>query len=298
MNNNSLFYYFVCNVGSESFLKEEIKKFYPELVFSFSKKGMVTFKASKKININNVVFCLFAGEFVKKGSKDIILSHTENIIELDEFYFPINPISLEPGKVYYEMFAINEKEHYLGKFIANENQRYLKEELPLKSPSRAYLKIVEAVSKLNLKLHEDDVALEIGSSPGGATYALLLKGLEVIGVDPGEMHPECLNFKKFKHFKKSIQDFDVKCLDGKKIDWLLVDMNLAPEASLNEIEKIFNYIKKDFKGAFITLKMTKISLVSKLPFYFKIIQRMNLNPKLMTQLPSHKQEFLLFVERA
>lgn len=79
-----------------------------------------------------------------------------------------------------------------------------------------------------------------------------------------------------------------------KVDWLLVDMNLAPEATLHEIEKLIVIHGPNLKGVFLTLKMTKLALVSRLPFYKKLARKMGIDVEFMTQLPSHKQEFLLF----
>jgi hypothetical protein len=80
------------------------------------------------------------------------------------------------------------------------------------------------------------------------------------------------------------------------VQWLFVDMNLPPEGTLREIEKVVEKIRPTFKGAFITLKMTKFELVSRVPMYLTFVSRMGLKVVLATQLPSHKQEFLIYAE--
>lgn len=68
-------------------------------------------------------------------------------------------------------------------------------QLPAEAPSRAWLKLEQALvwaewdlkSKLSGK-----TALELGCSPGGATYALLQHGVRVVGVDPGPMNERVL----------------------------------------------------------------------------------------------------------
>jgi 23S rRNA (cytidine2498-2'-O)-methyltransferase len=152
---------------------------------------------------------------------------------------------------------------------------------------------VEAADRANVVFKKGQLALEIGASPGGASFALLSLGLKVIGVDTGVMDPICLENPDFQHFQKSIQHFDPKYIMD-KIDWLLVDMNIAPEATLHEIEKIILIHGHHLQGVFITLKMTKLHLVERLPFYKKLARRMGIQVELMTQLPSHKQEFLLY----
>ncbi len=73
-------------------------------------------------------------------------------------------------------------------------------------------------------------------------------------------------------------------------------MNLAPEGSLREIEKVVEAIKPSLKGAFLTLKMTKFELVKRVPMYLTIVEKMGLKVVMATQLPSHKQEFLIYAE--
>ena len=163
------------------------------------------------------------------------------------------------------------------------------------SPSRAYLKVLDGVDYVGAKLSAGEHALEIGSSPGGATYALLEKGLSVEGVDPGAMSEICLQHPQFFHHQQSIQDFRVFELRD-HIEWLFVDMNLPPEGTLREIEKVVEKIRPSLKGAFITLKMTKFELVQRVPMYLSIVSKMGLKVVLATQLPSHKQEFLIYAE--
>ena len=140
-----------------------------------------------------------------------------------------------------------------------------------------------------------DSALEIGSAPGGATYALLQRGLSVEGIDPGQMSQVCLDHKKFIHHNVSIQDFRMFSLKN-HINWLYVDMNLAPEASLREIERVVENIMPSLKGVFLTLKMTKLELVKRVPMYLTLVEQMGLRVVMATQLDSHKQEFLIYTQ--
>jgi hypothetical protein len=267
------FFYFICNAGSESFLKEEIKIFYPQLRFAFSAPGFITFKVIEQLPIDfSPVFTQRFGKYVARGTQD----------EMEKL--------LKPGQ---EIIKINESMYYLGtpdsKFKLNNTVHVL----PENSPSRAYLKIVEAAERANIVFQKGELALEIGSSPGGASFALLSQGLKVIGVDTGVMDPVCMDNPDFTHYQKSIQHFDPKYIMD-KVDWLLVDMNIAPEATLHEIEKIILIHGPHLKGVFLTLKMTKLHLVERLPFYKKLARKMGIKVELMTQLASHKQEFLLF----
>ena len=124
---------------------------------------------------------------------------------------------------------------------------------------------------------------------------MLEKGLSVEGIDPALMSEICLNHPKFFHHHIAFQDFKVFELKD-HVQWLFVDMNLPPEGTLREIEKVVEKIRPTLKGAFITLKMTKFELVSRVPMYLTFVHNMGLKVVMATQLPSHKQEFLIYAE--
>ena len=301
----SQFYYFLCNEGSESFLKEEIKCFYPELTFAYSTKGFVTFKENRRLkNKLQITFARHFGEYLDRGLEAVMQKEFDALPGKKIAYHLNGEIikseDLEIGDEVYELIHISSEAVYLGKFkVESERDRLIggfqSMEIPPNAPSRAYLKIIHGAQSAGVSFHSGERAIEIGSSPGGATYALLSLGLEVIGVDPGKMDKICLDNKKFVHHEIAIQDFKVESIK-QPIDWFLVDMNLAPEATIRECEKVLNAIKSTMRGGFITLKMTKQSLVSKLPFYRKLLERLGFEVVFTTQLPSHKQEFLMYVK--
>jgi 23S rRNA (cytidine2498-2'-O)-methyltransferase len=298
---STIFYYFLCNEGSEKFLKEEIKLIYHELAFAYSKPGFLTFKELRPLGKTlRPVFCRHFGRFIKRGKREEVISGLEHFLEYDLEGNIVRNIEYKLGDHVLEVIKVSENEYYLGEFESSFLNSptpggFSLNQLPEESPSRAYLKVVDAKDYLGIQFQKGERALEIGSSPGGATYALLEQGLSVEGIDPGEMHERCLVHPKFIHHQKSIQDFKVYELKG-HIDWLFVDMNLAPEGSLREIEKVVEAIKPSLKGAFLTLKMTKFELVKRVPMYLTIVEKMGLNVVMATQLPSHKQEFLIFAK--
>ncbi len=296
------FYYFLCNPGSEKFLKEEIRLIYPELVFAYSTEGFVTFKETRRLGKTlRPVFCRHFGKFLKRGSLEEIKSSYVGktlFYSLEGEIFDSHPI--KNGEWVKEIIKVSETQYYLGEFkasllTANTPGGFSRAVLPELAPSRAYLKVIDGAEYMGVHFPKNDYALEIGSSPGGATYALLEMGLRVEGIDPGEMNPICHNHPNFSHHKVSIQDFHVSMLKD-HVQWLFVDMNLAPEGSLREIEKVVEAIRPSLKGAFITLKMTKFELVSRVPMYLNIVGKMGLKVVMATQLPSHKQEFLIYAE--
>ena len=65
--------------------------------------------------------------------------------------------------------------------------------IPLDAPSRAYRKMEEYLEYTGTNLEPMQVALEIGSAPGGACYSLLRRGLRVFGnpkVNPKLLYPK------------------------------------------------------------------------------------------------------------
>ena len=296
------FYYFLCNPGSEKFLKEEIRLIYPELVFAYSTEGFLTFKETRPLGKTlRPVFCRHFGKFIRRGSyeelrsawvgKALFYSLQGEIFETHDY---------KNGDWVKEIIKVSETQYYFGEFRASMLTAptpggFSTAVLPEEAPSRAYLKVIDGLKYMGVELPKNDYALEIGSSPGGATYALLEMGLRVEGIDPGLMDPICSNNPKFSHHRQSIQDFHVSSLKD-HVQWLYVDMNLAPEATLREIEKVVEAIRPSLKGAFITLKMTKFELVSRVPMYLNLVGKMGLKVVMATQLPSHKQEFLIYAE--
>lgn len=303
IQNAANFYYFLCNPGSEKFLKEEIRLIYPELVFAYSTNGFVTFKETRRLGKTlRPVFCRHFGRFLQRGSLEEVRETLGNkdylFYSLEGEIFKTHPY--KNGDWVKEIIKVSETQYYLGEFQASiltapSAGGFSTATLPDESPSRAYLKVIDGMNYMGVDLPKNDYALEVGSSPGGATYALLEMGLRVEGIDPGEMSPICLNHPKFVHHRESIQDFHVSSLKD-HVQWLYVDMNLPPEGSLREIEKIVDAIRPSLKGAFITLKMTKFELVSRVPMYLNIMGKMGLKVVMATQLPSHKQEFLVYAE--
>jgi 23S rRNA (cytidine2498-2'-O)-methyltransferase len=302
IQNAANFYYFLCNPGSEKFLKEEIRLIYPELAFAYSTEGFLTFKETRRLGKTlRPVFCRHFGKFLKRGTLEEL---REAYVGKTQFYSITGEIyeshPFQNGDWVKEIIKVSETQYYLGEFKASiltapTPGGFSTAVLPPESPSRAYLKVIDGLNYMGVTLPKNDYALEVGSSPGGATYALLQMGLRVEGIDPGAMDPICLDHPKFVHHQQSIQDFHVSSLKD-HVQWLYVDMNLAPEGSLREIEKVVEAIRPSLKGAFITLKMTKFELVSRVPMYLNIMGKMGLKVVMATQLPSHKQEFLIYAE--
>jgi 23S rRNA (cytidine2498-2'-O)-methyltransferase len=141
-------------------------------------------------------------------------------------------------------------------------------QMPAHAVSRAYAKMDEAIQWSGLPLAAGDECVEIGCAPGGASQALLDRDLFVTGIDPADVDPALLDHPKFRHLKK--RGKDVRRQEFLGVRWLAADMNIAPGATLDEVEPIVTHPGVTIRGMILTLKLSDWSLAEQLP---EVIQR-------------------------
>ncbi len=163
--------------------------------------------------------------------------------------------------------------------------------IPAESPSRAWAKIEEAIRWSGLSPKSGEVAVEIGSSPGGASWALLERGLQVHGIDPGAMAPSVLAHPRFVHHAMPAAEVPKHALP-KHYQWLASDVNLAPMIALKYVERMVALAHGGLRGAFITLKLNDDGVFDALPRLADRISRMGARDVRYTQLPSHRSEIV------
>jgi 23S rRNA (cytidine2498-2'-O)-methyltransferase len=163
--------------------------------------------------------------------------------------------------------------------------------LPPRAPSRAYLKLEEAILWSGITLKEDDIAVEIGSAPGGASFALLERGLRVIGIDPGEMSSEVLKFgsDRFVHIAKPAAMVERDELPD-DVQWILLDMNVAPNISLNTVERIAPAFEESLLGVILTLKINEWKFADEIPKLLRRVEKLGMVRIRSGQLAANKQE--------
>ena len=162
-------------------------------------------------------------------------------------------------------------------------------EVPADAPSRAYAKIEEAIAWAGLPVVRGQVALEIGAAPGGAVLALARRGLEVWGVDTGELAANVLALPNVHHVAKKVGALRWEELPP-RVDWLLVDVNLAPQVALHEVARLMPRLKPTLIGAVFTLKLNDWTFVAELPVLAERIRQMGLGDLRMRHLPSNRRE--------
>jgi 23S rRNA (cytidine2498-2'-O)-methyltransferase len=161
-------------------------------------------------------------------------------------------------------------------------------ELPAEAVSRAWLKMEEGLRWSQLPIPRGARCAELGSSPGGASQALLARGFSVIGVDPAEMDPAVLANPQFTHIRRRVTQ--VRRKEFRKIRWLMADMNVAPNYTLEAVEEIVTHSEVNVRGMLLTLKLFEWKLAEQLPEYLERIRGWGFNIVRARQLQHNRQE--------
>ncbi|WP_224364643.1 23S rRNA (cytidine(2498)-2'-O)-methyltransferase RlmM [Hyalangium versicolor] len=92
------------------------------------------------------------------------------------------------------------------------------------SPSRAAMKLEEALDGLPFEPGRGDVCVDLGAAPGGWTQRLVTRGAKVIAVDPARLMPELASNPRVRHVQESAFAFAPE----EPADWLFCDMAWRP----------------------------------------------------------------------
>lgn len=161
-------------------------------------------------------------------------------------------------------------------------------ELPEEAVSRGYLKLQEALLWSALPVTAGQRCIEIGCAPGGASQALLQRGLRVTGIDPAAMHPAVLGQRDFTHVRERAKDVSRDRFRG--ADWLVIDINLAPNYTLDTVEAIIRAPSVSLRGILMTLKLGEWSLAAEIPNYLDRIRQWGFADVRARQLHHDRQE--------
>jgi 23S rRNA (cytidine2498-2'-O)-methyltransferase len=164
-------------------------------------------------------------------------------------------------------------------------------ELPSNAVSRAWLKMEEALAWSQLPVTPGSRFAEIGSSPGGASQALLTRGFEVIGIDPAEMADEVLAHPNFSHIRRRVIQVPRKAF--RKVRWLTADMNVAPAFTLDAVEAIVRHAEVNIRGMLLTLKLPDWKLAAEVPSYLERIRSWGYNLVRARQLALNRREICI-----
>jgi 23S rRNA (cytidine2498-2'-O)-methyltransferase len=102
-------------------------------------------------------------------------------------------------------------------------------------PSRAYLKLWEALTILGELPAEGQTCLDLGSSPGGWTWVAQALGARVISVDRAALAPAIAALPRVEFRRESAFAIEPRSLPP--IDWLLCDVACYPERLLHLLQR-------------------------------------------------------------
>jgi 23S rRNA (cytidine2498-2'-O)-methyltransferase len=102
-------------------------------------------------------------------------------------------------------------------------------------PSRAYLKLWEALTVIGRYPQPGETCLDLGSSPGGWTWVLQRLGARVISVDKAPLAPEVAGLPGVEYLNESAFALDPRL--AAPVDWLFSDVVCYPARLLGLIER-------------------------------------------------------------
>lgn len=326
------FYFFASKKELLPLLKKEVAVRFPFLNFSFSSENFIFYRTNTavsnlKASVSKACLSFYQGPMLFKFSlgnlRPLENLNFKNILFLGDSFLAINSqemkdqiLSLYSSNIVSDsssyLVAYLSKGHlYLG-MIKQDDYSSLNsffEKSPFvqnpKAPSRAYLKALEYLEVLKeqgLKLSAETEVIEMGSSPGGASFALCEVGYKVLGIDPGDMSETLSLFSNlFYHQKMSMQKFSKEYWDFflKAPQLLFCDVNLRPL----EVLEYLNFFIDDFlenggKALVWTLKLTDWRHLDGFfkkdwPIVEEELRQMGARKIVVRTVPSHHKEFLV-----
>lgn len=215
----------------------------------------------------------------------------------------------QQDEIVFDLIWIDDYHVFLGQHIhqaymdpAPGNQPAI--ELPKTSPSRAYLKIAEAIHRFEPEINPGEQVLEIGCSPGGASMCMLGHGLRVVGVDPKKMDASLYDQPMFSHIQKMAKDITASDLRSVNPEWIVMDMNIAPLEAIDELGHVISLLDQNFGSSlklnrgFLTIKLNDWKFADSIPLYMKRLSELGFHNAVATQLCSNRQEFFVSADFA
>ncbi len=164
-------------------------------------------------------------------------------------------------------------------------------EEPVEMISRAYFKMSEALAWVSWPVKPGQRCVELGCAPGGASQALLSRGLRVVGIDPAAVDAKVVDHPNFQHIRK--RSSDVRLRDFQEFQWLTADMSIAPSDTLDEVERIVCHRANRVWGLILTLKLNDWNLAEQIPSYLERVRSWGYSRVRVRQLSHNRQEICL-----
>jgi 23S rRNA (cytidine2498-2'-O)-methyltransferase len=320
----SEFVFALCNPGSEKALKLEAEAMALGWRLSYQRRGFVTFKSDAPFTLDSLAVdlacarrcCLSFGKSATRDEaiKRVSASSTIHHARFFERKMQGVPCVGRPkvGELVGTVVELGPEEFWSGMhrhtpLLSPDPAGDSGIEMPADSPSRAWLKLEEAVRFFDLEFRPGEIAVEVGCAPGGVVLALLRRGVSVVGVDPAKMAEVVLasaidNRQQaptdrpwFFHSRKPAALASKRDL-GHGVTWFMSDMNQSPEVVLKECAR-FCRMCPDIRGVLITLKLTELLQIAEKPVWFAALAGMGFKTIRLQQLAVHHKEFALLATK-
>lgn len=105
------------------------------------------------------------------------------------------------------------------------------------SPSRAYLKLWEVFTLLDVRPQPGELCLDLGACPGGWTWVLAGLGARVISVDKAPLDPRIAAMPGVEVRRESAFGLDPRSQSVPAVDWLCSDVICYPARLLSLVER-------------------------------------------------------------
>jgi 23S rRNA (cytidine2498-2'-O)-methyltransferase len=206
----------------------------------------------------------------------------------------------EPGDLVLDCILVEPHEWWVGYHRATDDERRFpgglrNVSLPADAVSRAYVKMEEALLWSALPIAPGQKFVELGCAPGGASQALLNRGMKVIGIDPALVDPRVAEHANFTHVRK--RGADVRRREFRGVAWLAADMNVAPNYTLEVVEAIVMHPEVKIRGLLLTLKLLEWKLAERVPEYLERVRSWGYAHVRARQLPHNRREICVAAAR-
>jgi 23S rRNA (cytidine2498-2'-O)-methyltransferase len=321
----------VCNAGSEALLVREVAAASPGVVPAYRKRGLLTFRVDEGA-LGRLVFARVHGEslgLVKSAAEAVERAEglgaarlhvyarddgpdgpsesgaaRARAIEAELADLRIPTGAAAPGERIFEVIVADDSALLCGTRVQGEGWRVPGGRpafvLPAEAPSRAYLKLEEALAWSGLAVAEGERAVELGSAPGGAAAALLQRGVSVLGVDPADMDAALLARRGRGGATVTHLKLEMGALKRPHVprgtSLLLCDVNLAPQVALRAVTSVASWMGKELRAAILTLKLNDQRVIDRVPELVGRVEALGLRAR-ATQLPSNRREICVVATR-
>lgn len=99
-------------------------------------------------------------------------------------------------------------------------------------PSRAFKKLLEAISVFNLSPKRGETCVDLGACPGGWTHVMVELGLKATGIDRSPLDDRLMRNKNVTFIKGDAFTW----LPKESVDWLICDVITSPDRTLSILE--------------------------------------------------------------